>query len=373
VAGKTNTIRDVARAARVSAATVSRVLNQNPSVKPDIRDRVLAVISSSGFRPNANARRLVQGGSGQVCFLLANRDVGDSFHSCILKGVEDYSRGQHYQVVYARFDYDAHTVLPTNDLPRILREHGGVEGVVLAGANYPSMVRYLEDLALPYVLFGNNLVNESAAYPKQNAVAFDEERGAREAVEFLLELGHRRITFIGDLSMQWYRRRFQGYRAAMLARKLRPAAVDLQERDAVELGRRAVPDLVRRYPGATAILTQDDETAVGVLESLRRIRVRVPEDISVVGYDDAREGRYLNPPLTTVRVPKERVGEMLAERLFQRIAGGAAPALMLETEMVIRESCIRVAKTGDSVLVAPWKYDEGDGRAQPQRPHRRGV
>jgi LacI family transcriptional regulator len=156
--------------------------------------------------------------------------LGRFLSLALFEGVEDYSRGQHHQVVYARFDYDAHIVLPTNDLPRILREDGGVEGVVLAGANCPSMVRYLEDLALPYVLFGNNLVNESAAYPKQNAVAFDEERVPRamssvqdalEAVEFLLELGHRRITFIGDLSMQWYRRRFEGYRAAMLARKLR--------------------------------------------------------------------------------------------------------------------------------------------------------
>jgi hypothetical protein len=81
-----------------------------------------------------------------------------------------------------------------------------------------------------------------------------------------------------------------------------------------------------------------------VLESLRRIRVRVPDDISVVGYDDTREARYLNPPLTTVRVPKERVGEMLAERLFQCIAGAAAPALMLDTEMVIRESCTALRK-----------------------------
>lgn len=342
-AGKARTIRDVAREAGVSVATVSRVLNHNVSVKPEIRDRVREVIASSGFRPNANARRLVSGGSGQVCFLLANRDLGDSFHSRILKGVEDHSRLQHHQVVYTRFDYDAKTVLPSNDLPRILREGGGVEGVVLAGANYPSMIRYLERLSLPYVLFGNNIIHNSLAYPKENAVSFDEERGAREATELLVELGHKRITFIGDLSLQWYRRRFQGYRAAMQSRRLTPAAVDLHDRDAVELGRRAAPELVRRYPATTAVLTQDDETACGVLEALRRMRIRVPEDISIVGYDDIREARYVSPALTTVRVPKERVGEMLAQTLFERIGGKSVPTLMLSTELVVRESCVRLA------------------------------
>ena len=340
----------MARQAGVSVATVSRVLNQNESVRAGIRDRVLAVIASSGFRPNANARRLVSGGSGQVCFLLANRDLGDSFHSRILKGVEDYSRRQHHQVVYTRFDYDAEMVLPSDDLPRILREGGGVEGVVLAGANYPSMIRYLEGLSLPYVLFGNNIVNDTAAYPKENAVAFDEERGAREATEFLIELGHKRIAFVGDLSIQWYRRRFQGYKRAMQLRKLNALAIDLHERDAVELGRRAVPDLVRRYPGTTAVLAQDDETACGLVESLRRLQIRVPDDISVIGYDDIREARYVAPTLTTVRVPKERVGEMLAETLFERIAGRRSPALMLSTELVIRESCVRL--TGAKLKLA---------------------
>lgn len=345
------TIRDVAREAGVSAATVSRVLNHHPTVQRDVRERVLAVIAASGFRPNGNARRLVRGGSGQICFLLANRDLGDSFHSRILKGVEDFSRQQRHHVIYARFDYQAATPLPNDDLPRILREDGSVEGVVLAGANYPSMVRYLEELSMPYVLFGNNLVRDSAEYPRQNAVGFDEERGAREATDFLLKLGHTRIVFIGDLSLQWYRRRYQGYRSAMRARKLNGVAVDLAEADAVELGRRAVPQLVRMFPATTAVLTQDDETACGVLDGLRRLRIRVPDEISVVGYDDIREVRYLSPPLTTVHVPKERVGRTLAEQLFRRIEGRGAPAVMLETELVIRDSCVRLAGGGLKLAV----------------------
>ena len=93
-----------------------------------------------------------------------------------------------------------------------------------------------------------------------------------------------------------------------------------------------------------------------MLESLRRLRIRVPEDISIVGYDDIREVRYLTPPLTTVRVPKELVGRNMAEQLFRRIEGRAAPAVMLKTELVIRDSCMRLAVTGrrrETVMVKP--------------------
>ena len=303
----------------------------------------MAAIAQSGFRPNANARRLVHGASGQVCFLLANRDLSDSFHSRILKGIEDYSRQQRHQVVYASVDYSPNTVLPNPDLPRILREDGGVEGVILAGVNYPTLIRYIESLSLAYVVFGNNLVRDSGAYPKFNAVEFDEGRGAREAAEFLIELGHRHVVFIGDLSMLWYRRRFEGYQAAMKAKNLQPAAINLlQEKDGVDLGRRAVAELIRKHSCATAVLAQDDETACGVMAALRCLGIRVPGDISVVGFDDIRAADYLTPPLTTVRVPKEQVGWKMAEMLFQRIERKPAPAVMLGTELVIRGSCARL-------------------------------
>jgi DNA-binding LacI/PurR family transcriptional regulator len=135
----------------------------------------------------------------------------------------------------------------------------------------------------------------------------------------------------------------------MRAKKLPAIAVDVGgERDAFDLGRRSAPELIRRYPATTAVLTQDDETACGVLESLRRLRIRVPDDISIVGYDDIREARYLTPPLTTVRVPKELVGRTMAEQLFRRIEGRAAPAATLRTELVIRDSCIRIGRLDEA-------------------------
>jgi DNA-binding LacI/PurR family transcriptional regulator len=328
-------------------ATVSRVLNQHPNVSRDTRERVLAVMRESDFRPNAIARRLVHGHSGQICFLLSNRDIVHSFHSRVLKGVEDYCRQYLRQVVFTTMNHSPRDVMPSEALPRIIREHRAIDGLLLAGTNYPNLWRYIERLGVPCVIFGNNLVSGSLGLPRKRAVCFDEQGGAREATGFLIELGHRRIAFVGDLSQPWYLRRYEGYRAALKSKGLGLAVVNLEgEPDAEELGRRALPILLRQHPQTTAVLAQDDETACGLLEAMNKLGIRAPEDISLVGYDDIAEIRYLRPALTTVRVPKEKIGWTMADLLFQAIrsTGTAPPTVLLKTELVIRDSCARPAR-----------------------------
>ena len=338
------TVYDIAAAAGVSVATVSRVLNQFPNVNEKTREKVLAVIRKSGFRPNAHARRLVGGRSGQVCFLLSNRDVVHSFHSRILMGAEDYCRQHGYHVVFTTVDYTRDHEFPGASLPRIIREHGGVEGLLLAGVNYPVLLRYLDKLRVQYALFGNNLVTGSLALPRSACVSFDEVQGGEQAAALLAELGHRQIVFVGDLSKPWYQRRYEGYRRAVQARGLADAVIDPgSDESGFELGGRAVSMLLRNHPKATAIAAQDDETACGILHTLQRVGIRIPDDISVVGYDDITEIRYLNPALTTVRVPKEQIGWTMADQLLGRKkpSGTAAP-VVLPTELVIRDSCRRL-------------------------------
>lgn len=337
------TVYDVAKAAGVSVATVSRVLNNYPNVSEKTRERVLSMISRSGFRPNANARRLVGGQSGQICFLVSNRGVVNSFHSRILIGAEEYCRAHHYHVVFTTVEYDQDHQFPGSSLPRVIHEHGGVDGVLLAGVNYPPMLEYLERVNIRYVLFGNNLVTGSLALPAAHAVSFDEAQGGEQAASLLVELGHQQITFVGDLSRSWYRRRYDGFRRVMRAKRLAPAVIDFRgEASAFELGSRAVPQLLREHPKTTAIVAQDDEAACGILHTLQRVGLRTPEDISVVGYDDINEIRYLNPALTTVRVPKEKIGWTMADQLLgEQTRTGA---IVLPTELVIRDSCRKLSE-----------------------------
>lgn len=338
------TVYDVARTARVSPATVSRVLNQPENVSRRTRLRVLSVIRQSGFRPNVNARRLANGASAQICFLLGNRALAHSFHSRILQGVADHCKQKHHQVAFTSFEYGADDTLPNENLPVIIRENAGIEGLVVAGTNYPVFLKYIEGLNIPYVLFGNNLLTGSLALPRKNAVCFDEQGGAEAAAELLIELGHRHVTFIGDLSKIWYRRRYRGYGRVMKARKLAPAAVDVQDDpDCFQLGQRAVATMIRKYPKTTAVLAQDDETACGILAGLRKLRIRVPEEISLVGYDDIAEIQYMQPALTTVRVFKEKIGSTMAEELLRLIGGERCRVspVVIGTELVIRESCAK--------------------------------
>jgi LacI family transcriptional regulator len=342
--GSLKNVRDVARAAGVSVATISRVLNNHPNVSGRTREKVLALIRKSGFRPDANARRLAHGSSGQLCFLLSNRDIVHSFHSRVLKGVEDYCRQFHRQVIFTTFNYEAGEPMPSENLPRVVREHRAVDGLLIAGANYPSLPRYVERIGLPYVVFGNNLVTGSLALPCKACVCFDEQGGGRQATEFLLDLGHHAIAFVGDLSKPWYARRFEGYREALAARGLPPAAVDIDDQDdCVAAGQRALPAVLRLEPKVTAILAQDDETACGLLDGLNRLGISVPGEMSLMGYDDIAEIRYLRPALTTVRVPKERIGWNMAEKILGMEGGEPSRSRApLPVEVVIRDSCARL-------------------------------
>ncbi len=337
------TVYDIAEAAGVSVATVSRVLNKHPNVSAKTRERVLEFMRESEFRPNANARRLVAGGTEQACFLLSNRHVAHSFHSRILMGVEDYFQHVGGHVVFTTIEYGPDAEFPNDALPRIIRQRGDINGLLLAGVNHPCFLKYVDRLHIPYVLFGNNLVTGLLELPKKNSVSFDEVAGAHHATVFLSELGHRRITFIGDLSKPWYRRRYEGYRTAMGTRASPESAIDIRnEESAFELGRKAVPLLVAKHPDTTAVLAQDDETACGILDGFRRLGIRVPQDISIVGYDDITEIQYLHPALTTVRVPKEKIGWSMAELLSRTREG--RHALMPEvigTELIVRDSCAK--------------------------------
>ncbi|MCX6624150.1 MAG: LacI family DNA-binding transcriptional regulator [Acidobacteria bacterium] len=338
------TVYDIAKVAGVSVATVSRVLNGHTNVTGPTRDRVLKLIRDSGFRPNANARRLVQGHGGQICFLLSNRTAVHSFHSRILMGVEDFCRQSSQDVVFTTFQYGPEDHFPSAAVPQIIRERGGTEGILLAGANYPNFLAFLGSLGQPFVFFGNNLVTGSLELPSARCVSFDESGGGELAASYLAGLGHRGIVFAGDLSKPWYRRRFEGCRLALAARGLTPGLIDIRDLpDAFELGRRAATLLLSNHATATAVLAQDDETACGLLDGLRRAGIEVPADVSVMGYDDIAEIQYLNPALTTVRVPKEEIGRAMAAELLlphgRPKPSGTAP--LLAPSVIARDSCAR--------------------------------
>src|SRR5258708_28945210 len=218
------TIREVAQAASVGIGTISRVLNSSSQVSRETRARVLEAIRRLGFRPNAQARRILKRRSEMVCFLLSNRDFLHPFHARILQGVESYATSVKQHVLFAALHYSPRTPPDRIDLPPVLQEHGLIDGLILAGTIYPNLLRRIASIHMPFVAFSNNVVG-MGEQQQYDQVGFDDFNGALQATRHVIGKGHRQIVFAGDIFYPWLLRRFEGYRQAMRENKLKAVSI----------------------------------------------------------------------------------------------------------------------------------------------------
>ncbi len=334
------TIRDVARQARAGVGTVSRVLNGGANVSPATREWILEVMRHLDFRPHAQARRISGRRSEMVCFLLCNRDFVHSFHARVLQGVETCASELSRHVIYAVSCHNSNTPPGRIPLPPILRERGWFDGLILTGLIYGNFIRRIQALRIPLVALGNNVVTVDGA-AEFDRVGFDGHKGTAEATEYLIRQGHRRIAFIGDTSFPWFKERQKGYAAAMLNGRLEPLAFTAKGVSAfAEYGEQAVASLLTSKSRPTAVVAGNDKIAYGVWRALLRQGLSVPDHISLVGFDDREEALLMEPPLTTVRVHKEEIGEALMKLLLERIHRPGPPFTrrIISTELVVRRS-----------------------------------
>ncbi len=332
------TIREVARAAKVGIGTISRVLNSSSQVSRETRARVLDAIRRLQFRPNAQARRILKRRAEMVCFLLSNRDFLHPFHARILQGVESYASGLKQHVLFAALHYSPKTPSDKIDLPPVLQEHGLIDGLILAGTIYPNLLRRIESIHMPFVVFGNNLVG---TYDEQkfDQVCFDDFNGELRATRFLIGKGHRQIVFAGDIAYPWLHRRFEGYQQAMRENKLKPDLIKVRNPESFgDFGQRSAGQILSRSSRPTAVVAGNDEIAYGLWRALRGRGVKVPDQVSLVGFDDREEAVLMDPPLSTVRVNKEELGEACMKMLLERLhyPQMAFSQRVLPTEFVVR-------------------------------------
>ncbi len=339
------TIQEIARQAHAAVSTVSRVLNDHPDVSSKTRERIKKVLARYHYRPHARARQLVQKSSRTICFCLGNRSFLLPFHARILDGVAHFCREQDQHVAFVNYFYEKNTPPNRLALPNMIWERGAIDGVIIAGMNYPNFIRAVRSLGIPFVVFGNNVVGQEKRLAK-NAVYFDEGQGATFATRHLLDLGHRRIWFVGDTSLPWFAQRYQAYATAMTERGLKPRA----ERSTLEFsgvgtagiayGKEAMAKVYADDPSVTAIVAADDEIACGVIHWARSQKILVPQGLSVVGFDDLEANHFLDVGLTTVKVPQAEVGMELARLLLMQLQnpGTPQPSSVLSTQLIVRET-----------------------------------
>jgi LacI family transcriptional regulator len=278
-----------------------------------------------------------------VGFLLSNRDFLHPFHARILQGVESYASGLKQHVLFAAVHYSPRTLPNKIDLPPILQEHGLIDGLILAGTIYPNLLHRMKSIQMPFVAFSNNVVGMDVAgvdnEQQFDQVGFDDLSGSLQSARYLIGEGHKHIVFVGDISYPWIHRRFEGYRQAMRENKLKPVSISVRNPQSfADFGQKSVERILSRRPKPTAVVAGNDEIAYGLWRSLQRRALKVPDDISLVGFDDREEAMLMDPPLSTVRVQKEEIGETCMKMLLERLHHPRMTfsQRILPTEFVIR-------------------------------------
>ncbi len=320
--------------------TVSRVLNRHANVGFALKQRVEAAILELDFRPNVRAQSFSRDSSPVLSFVVGNRDLLHPFHSRILRGVSEECERQGYFVIYSMFRYDPGTPAAQLQLPSVLRTHGIAECIILAGTNYPNLVECLEQYDIKYVLLANNYVSQRPREPFDQ-VCFDEIRAAYGATQYLIDLGHRDIWYIGDTAQPWDRNRYKGFAAAVqeAGLPLNAQTVGLADGHFAN-GLRNTDIILDQKRPMTAIFAATDEVAFGAVEALRQRSLNVPDDISVVGFDDQPHPFY-SLELTTVRVEAEEIGRQLARMAIARVQSPSQVLreVIVPTKLMKRGTC----------------------------------
>lgn len=327
------TIYDVARLAGVSAATVSRYVSQSVGVKASTAERIRQAIVDTGFERNQLASALTTKRTGLIGFLTS--DLLNPFTAEIAHAMTEEAGEAGFSLLTAvTAGREDRFLRMLSDL----RQHQ-VDAIIATPPETPAIVDALRDLVragTPVTTIGIDLDEPAAGF-----VSVDTYAGARAGVDHLIGLGHRRIGFIaGPDPRQTGRGRFAGYTDALKAARLRPAA-SLVARSSLdrEGGADALEKLLSAARPPSAVLCLNDLLALGALQATHTLRIRVPEQLSIVGFDDIAMAAYAAPPLTTVAQPKTELGRTAAQMIINQLNSSQAPtALRLPCHLVVRGS-----------------------------------
>ncbi len=321
-------IKDIAWAAGVSPSTVSRALSDHPRISRETKTRIRRLAHELGYTPSLPARSLVTRHTATIGMVITT--AADPFLARLVQGVEETAEEKGYSVFLGSSYRDASREL---EVVRSFQERRA-SGIIVTGSQVED--KYLQlghQFPLPIVLIN------CRKYPY--SVYTDNLSGARQAVAHLVELGHRRIGFVGGLpGHQSNLDRLAGYQLT-----LKESGIPLDRRlifdgdETIESGMRAAQHMAMLAEPPTAFFCFNDQTAIGVIWELNRAGARVPGDYSVVGFDDLEMAAYYCPPLTTVRQPSYRLGQRAISILLELINGRRdLQAEILPAELIVRET-----------------------------------
>lgn len=331
------TIRDVASEAKVSPSTVSHVINGTRYVDPETQMRVRSAIEALGYRPNSLARSLRRRETSTIGLLVP--DNASPFFADLSRAIEDAGFAEGYSVVLCNSDGSEAKEATYIDV-LISKQVAGL--LLISSGSRPDPLQLVLKANVPVVVVDRRLGDLPV-----DQVLVDNEQGGYRAGQYLLELGHRRIGCItGPSSVILSADRIVGFRRALAEAGASLAPEAIVDGDFHYVGGvAAMHELLRRNLKLTAVFAANDLMAIGVINALIRSKLRVPDDVSVIGFDNIWQSNAVIPSLTTIAQPVAELGQISIKLLLERIENPGKPPtrIMLSTELVERESCRRIA------------------------------
>lgn len=334
------TLEEIARLAGCSRSTVSRVINHEPNVRAETRERVLRIIKEHDFQPNPAARALA-GRRSRVIGLVIPQPLStiftDPYFSMLIQGCATACDERGYYLMLSL------VLRQADDTYRWLIRSRHIDGLLIAPPLIDDpFVPHLLDRRLPLVMIGR--IPGRTDIPTVNLDNID---GARLATQHLLKLGYTRIaTITGAMNLVGALDRLEGYLDALRKAGIEPPGEYIQEGDWSEAsGTRAMERLLQIVPRPEAVFAASDSMAIGAMKAIRAAGLRVPEDIAIVGFDDMPTAAMVDPPLTTVHHPIERIGFLAASMLIEQLElsstqlDSSVQHVVLPSRLVIRKSC----------------------------------
>ncbi|WP_287482925.1 LacI family DNA-binding transcriptional regulator [Caldilinea sp.] len=346
-AAATMTLEEIARLAGCSRSTVSRVINHNPNVRAETRERVWQIIKEQNFQPNLAARALA-GRRSRVIGLVIPQPLStiftDPYFSMLIQGCAKACDEHGYYLMLSL------VLRQADDTYRWLIHARHMDGLLLAPPLIDDpFVPHLLNKRLPLVMIGR-----IPGRTDISTVNIDNIKGASLATQHLLELGYTRIaTITGAMNLVGALDRLEGYLCALREAGIEPPQEYIQEGDWSEAGgKRAMQRLLQVTPRPDAVFAASDSMAIGAMKAIQATGLKVPDDIAVVGFDDMPAAATVDPPLTTVHHPIERIGFLAAAALIEKLetpsthAAGGVQHIVLPARLIVRMSCGQALRRG---------------------------
>ncbi|MCK5675332.1 MAG: LacI family DNA-binding transcriptional regulator [Spirochaetales bacterium] len=328
------TIKDIARELNLSYSSISLALNDDPRIKKETRERVKLKAEEMGYQRNAQARALVMNKSEMIGFILP--DIENPFFASLIRGAEELAFEKGFNLVICNTNWD--NELEAKHLNLVIERK--IDGILLVSCNEPNpTLERVLSLKLP-------LVFVSSPYPEAEAnfVGTDSEHGGYLAAKHLLDLGHREFVVIGgQFNSEAIIQRFNGYKRALNDYNIILNKDDVILGDfSVNSGFKSIKNLLKRNRKFTAILAFDDLIAIGVLNGIKESGLSIPQDISVIGFDNIEASSFKGIDLTTISMDKSSMGRLAVEILLEDLNCKNKQCdinnIVLDQELIIRQS-----------------------------------